>query len=257
MKRNRAVFTVCQNEPLFLPVWLNYYTRHFAPEDVYVLDHDSTDGSVAKAWRRFNPSVVQVHRGESFNHAWLRDTVQAFQRFLLQSYENVLFAEVDEIVVPDLRAYPAGLSQYVQMSHLFSVVRCVGFDVVHQSKEPPLDWDLPIMAQRSFMWSSALYSKPLLAKIPLAWGPGFHTLEVGSPPSDPDLMLIHLHRVDYDACLARHRSAADRTWSKEDLKQGLGYQNRITETAEFDRWFRTYGEGERRHTIDRYLKGAF
>src|SRR4029078_6916324 len=42
-----AVLTIAQNESLFLPVWLGYYSRFFNPDDVYVLDHDSDDGSTA------------------------------------------------------------------------------------------------------------------------------------------------------------------------------------------------------------------
>ena len=87
MKRNRAAFTIVQNEPLFLPKWLDYYARHFPAGDLFVLNHATTDGSTAiaqKAWPGVN--FLPVHRTESFNHSWLRETVESFQRFLLQSY---------------------------------------------------------------------------------------------------------------------------------------------------------------------------
>ena len=35
------------NEAVFLPIWLRYYSRFFAPDDIYVLDHESTDGSTS------------------------------------------------------------------------------------------------------------------------------------------------------------------------------------------------------------------
>ena len=38
-KKSRAVVTMAQNENIFLPVWWKYYSRFFAPEDIYVLDH--------------------------------------------------------------------------------------------------------------------------------------------------------------------------------------------------------------------------
>src|SRR5580704_6832116 len=97
--RKRAAFTIVQNEPVFLPVWLQYYGRYFDRTDLYVLDHDSDDGSTAGVGERSN--LLRVHRDKSFDHAWLAGTVAAFQAFLLRSYERVLFAETDEIVVAD------------------------------------------------------------------------------------------------------------------------------------------------------------
>ena len=44
-RKRRAVVTMVHNESVFLPIWLRYYSRFFAPEDIYVLDNDSTDGS--------------------------------------------------------------------------------------------------------------------------------------------------------------------------------------------------------------------
>src|SRR5215218_5536227 len=40
-----AVLTIVRDERIFFPIWLRYYSRFFAPEDIYVLDHGSTDGS--------------------------------------------------------------------------------------------------------------------------------------------------------------------------------------------------------------------
>ena len=38
-RRPAAVFTIVREEAVFLPIWLRYYTAHFAPEDIYVLHH--------------------------------------------------------------------------------------------------------------------------------------------------------------------------------------------------------------------------
>ena len=37
----RALVTMVHNEPVFLPIWLRYYSRFFAPDDIYVLDNDT------------------------------------------------------------------------------------------------------------------------------------------------------------------------------------------------------------------------
>ena len=259
MKCNRAVFTIVQNEPMFLPLWLQYYGRYFSKADIYVLDHDSTDGSVLSAWKEYRPNVVPVHRAESFNHAWLRDTVQAFQRFLLQSYQNVLFAEIDEIVVANPLYYPKGLSQYIEQNDR-PVVRCVGYNLQQQPDEKPVDWQRPILAQRSVMWLSRLYSKPLLCQVPVLWSLGFHFLEGGQDhliPTDRNLMLLHLHRIDYMYCLRRHEESAKRNWSKKDVEEGFGLQNRICNPEEFHIWYTTEQLGEQRLFIPDYLKEVF
>src|SRR6185503_134162 len=42
-----AVITMVHDEAVFLPIWLRYYSRFFAPGDIYVLDNETSDGSTA------------------------------------------------------------------------------------------------------------------------------------------------------------------------------------------------------------------
>lgn len=233
--RPRAAFTIAHDEPVMLPLWLQYYGRFFEPDDLFVLAHDSGDGSTEALAGACN--VVPVHRRAAFDHRWLRTIVEDFQRFLLRSYDTVLFTEVDEFVVADPTRH-AGLDGYIDAFH-GPAVRCSGFNVVHQEDEPPLRFDAPLLAQRRCWHASLAYSKRLLARIPLQWSQGFHG-EYGAPddPPDPDLMLIHLHRIDYDWCLERHRRSAARDWNEEDRSGGAGVQNRIVEAAAFEEWFR-------------------
>jgi hypothetical protein len=233
--RPRAAFTIVQNEGVMLPLWLDYYGRHFAADDLYVLDHDSTDASTAGLDGRCH--VVPVHRKATFDHHWLKSTGEAFQAFLLRSYDTVLFADVDEFVLADPRRY-AGLGAYIaELTR--PAARCAGFNVVHQPDEPPLRFDAPLLTQRRYWHASLLYSKRLLSRIPLRWSDGFHH-EYNAPddPPDPELLLVHLHRIDHDTCLERHRLSAARDWSEADVLQGAGAHNRITEPEEFEEWFR-------------------
>jgi len=243
-KRPAAVFTIVQNEPAFLPVWCGYYARHFSADDVFILDHDSAEERTLEAMRPFNR--VPVHRMHSFDHEWLRDTVERFQAFLLGSYECVLFAEVDEIVAPPPERFPGGLRELIQAfaSGDAELVRCTGYEIVHDARggEPPLDWSAPILAQRRQCRRSVSYSKPLLARRPLSWILGFHELAEGPvklPEPSPDLLLLHLHRVDFGSCRARTLETAARKWSEVDVLKNRGGQNRITDPVEFERWFYT------------------
>lgn len=234
-QRPRAAFTIVKDEPVMLPLWLDYYGRYFGPEDLYVLDHDSTDGSTDAVSDRCQ--VIPIHREIAFDHRWLRDTVEAFQSFLLRSYETVVFAEVDEFLVADPRFY-RGLGDYIDKLNV-PAARCAGFNVIHQPDEPALRFDAPILAQRALWHASLRYSKRLLARVPLRWTEGFHE-ELSAPddPPDPNLILVHLHRVDYEWCLRRHRASAARRWSEADIARGDGAQNRIADPAVFEEWFR-------------------
>ena len=244
VKRRIAVFTIVQNEPVFLPVWCRYYRQHVPPEDLFVLDHGSTDAVTVETARTCNR--VPVHRSESFNHGWLRDVVERFQAFLLQSYDLVLFCEVDEIVAPDPGRWPAGLAEFLRRRGVpeAGFVRCLGYEIVHQRREgePRLDWQLPVLEQRRYRRRSDRYSKPLLAGRPLEWEIGFHRFrspESALPSPDPDLLLLHLHRVDFQTCRAKTLENAARQWSAADVAAGAGYQNRIVDDQEFEQWFYT------------------
>lgn len=232
--RSRAAFTIVKDEAPMLARWLAHYGRSFDPADLYVLDHASTDGGTSGLAGR--ATVIPVHRDSAFEHRWLRHTVQRFQAFLLQSYKTVVFAEVDEMIVADPRRHEH-LGAYIEAMPGPSA-RCSGFNVVHLPAEPPLDPDRPVLAQRSTWHASLEYSKRLVSRVPLRWIDGFH-VELSQPdgPPDPDLLLVHLHRADHDACLARHRASAARRWLQEDLDGDLGSQNRIADPEAFEAWF--------------------
>ena len=247
--RPAAAFTIVQNESFFLPRWLDYYGRHFDASDLYVLDHNSTDGSTTGLEGRCQ--VIRIHRNVSFDHYWLKRTVEHFQAFLLKSYVTVLFAEADEFILPHPERY-RGLADYIRQMP-GPLARCTGFEVVHDPSEPALRPEALLLQQRTHWRPSALYSKTLLARHPLTWVVGFHEVIGSSQPAlapDPDLILAHLHRVDFDRCLARHEAAARRRWSATDLEKGLGFQSRIFEPAAFAQWFyhdadRGNGPGQR------------
>jgi Glycosyl transferase family 2 len=253
----RAVFTIVQNEPTFLPLWVRYYSRHFDPADIYVLDHGTTDGSTEGLG---GCHVIEAHRDRSFDHAWLKGTVEDFQAFLLRSYDAVLFAEADEFVVPDPDRY-RNLAAYIDALEAPAAC-CTGYNVVHYpDEEPPLRFGELILRQRRW-WhpSRRWYSKRLLARAPLSWSYGFHD-ELIAPfvRPDPALFLVHLHRVDYDYCLARHRSVTERRWYAEDRRRDLGRHYRVVDPVEFRDWFFAgYDlEGTEREPIPERIRAIF
>ena len=222
--------TITHNEALFFPIWLRYYSRYFAASDIYVLDHDTTDGSTD------GTGFVRIPIShETFDNLWMVANVERLQRELLQRYDVVLVTDVDEIVAPD----PAwgSLTEYIDRFDE-PCVNCLGYEVIHLiDREPPFDPSRKVLVQRNYWFANDLYNKPALTATPLSWQPGFHRTVDDEMRLDPDLYLIHLHRLDFEVCQARHRRWAARTWESTDLREGWGTHNRVVEDSEFQRWF--------------------
>lgn len=231
-RRSRAIITMVHNEAVFFPIWLAYYSRFFRPEEIFVLDHDSTDGSTeGEGFTR-----IPTHR-EQFSNEWQVETVQHLQRKLLETHDVVVVVDVDELIVPDPST--GDLGNYIQgFNEPF--VSCMGYEVVHlPDREAPFDPERPVLEQRHYWSENSVYNKSAITTEPAEWVPGFHRRVDLHFRGDPDLRLIHLHRVDYDLCLARHRRWSDREWDREDLGEGWGGHNLISGGDEFDTWFFT------------------
>jgi len=228
--RRRAVMTITHNEALFFPIWLRYYSEFFEPDDIYVLDHDSTDGSTDR------DGFVRIPIShDTFDNLWMVENVERLQRELLGSYDVVLVTDVDEIIAP-LPAW-GSLNEYIDRFDE-PYVNCLGYELIHLvDREEGFDPTRKVLDQRDYWFSNPLYDKPALTTVPLRWQPGFHRTTDGRTRLDPDLYLIHLHRLDYRVCQERHRRWAARPWEPKDLKQDWGTHNRVVEDEEFERWF--------------------
>jgi hypothetical protein len=229
-RQRSALQVMARDEAIFLPIFLRYYSQFFAPEDIYLLDHGSTDGSTdGEGFVR-----IPVER-DTVDNAWRVEQMQSHQRTLLESYDVVLSVDTDEIVAPDpawgtLGEYLSGFQE--------EWVNCLGYEVLHlPDREPPLDQSRPVLDQRDYWFAADGYDKPALATAPTPWGIGFHGREDGQLNLDPDLHLIHLHRIDYEICQERHRVSSERTWSERDLAGGWGRHNRIADDEEFEEWY--------------------
>ncbi len=229
-RRRAAALTIVHNEPVFLPIWLRFYSHFFAADDIYVLDNDTTDGSTdGDGFVR-----VPVSRGQ-IDMTWMVETVQEFQRELLERYDVVLFSDVDEIVTPmpewgSLRDYLDRLDE--------EFVNPLGYEVLHlRDREPPLDVSRPVLDQRGHWFAHDGYDKPVLATVPMTWVEGFHKSADGRHNYDPDLRLIHLRRMDFDLGYARRQDRAARPWAEADVSREMASDHRALEAADYERWF--------------------
>ena len=229
-RKRGAVLTMVRDEGVFLPIWLRYYSRFFAPEDIHVLDHETSDGSTDGG------GFVRIPVShDSVDMTWMMETVTEHQHDLIDRYDVGLVIDVDEIVAPDPRW--GTLGDYIdRFDEPF--VNCLGYELLHlRDEEPAYDPNRPVLEQRGHWYPNDDYDKPALATEPMAWKPGFHRRADDGFSLDPDLRLIHLHRMDYDICLTRHRRLSARTWSAETTASGWAAHNRVTDEQEFERWF--------------------
>ncbi len=263
-----AVFTISRNESVFLPLWVSHYGK--LGEDLFVLDHESDDGSTDI------PGITRriVHRQTTDDVGWMLRTVTAFQHELLREYAVVIFSEVDEFLVPQDTATATGYDIYQRSTdeslptmrvqplsscnlvpHLEShhslasylaawtmtpqdTATATGYDICQRSTDGPLDPSKTFMDQRGWK-RNPRYDKTLVSISPLEWEVGFHRLKgvregADNHYPDPALMLIHLHYMDREIAWSR---LVSRMSGREPEPGSWGIQNKIKDRAEFDKLF--------------------
>ena len=221
-----------RDEAEMLPIWLGYYSRFFAADDIYVIDHDTQDGSTA------GPGFHRIPvTNPTYDVTWLLEQVRCVQHELVARYDTVVVCDVDEIIAPDPASATPDLGAYLDRFDE-DFISCVGYEVLHRPEhEPPIDLGAPLLAQRGSWFRNPIYDKPLIASEPMDWTPGCHRRADGMNNYDPDLRLIHLHRMDVERCFERHLRMAALTHARRDIEAGRGWHNRIVARADFDRWF--------------------
>lgn len=219
MKRRCAVFTIVKNENYFLPIWLKHYKKYFDNSDIYVLDHQTTDGSTDN----LDVNVEKVINELAFDHAWLVQVIQDKQKELLEKYECVLFAESDELVYHPQKPLSYLIDEFLNSEKQYQT--CTGYEVTQDlDKEIPLNVDDNIFDHRNYWFRYHDYDKTLLTKIPLSYVWGFHVAVGKAPDYSMGLKLCHLHRCDFELMLKRHEERAYK-WNKKN--DGGGIQHSI------------------------------
>lgn len=223
-----AVFVMVKDEGYFLPKWLGYYKQFFKPEDIYVLDHQSSDGST----QNLDVNVIHVTNDIAVDHTWIVNTIQDQQRKLLENYRCVLFAESDEIVYPLFQTLDNYIDKFLDGQDEY--ITCIGYEMMQDlEKEKPLSADDPILPNRKHWFRHPLYDKTLLSKVPLNWAWGFHSQD--KPNIHRGLYLLHLHRHDFEMMLKRHEMRVVKWKIKDDGNSS--YQFKISQRDELLKYF--------------------
>jgi hypothetical protein len=209
--KSKAIFTLVQNESYFLPLWIQYYCRYF--EHVFVLDHDTTDGSTDSL--PDNVHHIRLSHPYLYDHVWMNNVANEFQRELLKTYEVVMFAEVDEFVVGPTEDLGSHIDSLMSKN---AFIRCTGIELVEDAD-----------SQRTKMVFDPRYDKVLISSVPCKWGLGFHDAAgVSKSEKHPDTFLVHLHRANKEEYLKRKLAFIRRRADYANESKEWGYQNKFT-----------------------------
>ena len=205
-----AVLVLLHKEAFFTPYFQSYYGGLFGNENIYAIGDPNTDSFMYMFEKANLLQLGAEFQGDYGTHCRM---VQNTQNMLLEKYDTVVFAEVDEFIFPNPE-------KYTDLKHFLSVnkddfFRVQGFNVIHDmDNEKPIDPKRPIMSQRKWWYKHGTEngggeSKMLITRKPgVSYHAGFHWSEP-SVPEHPDLFNFHLHEFDFNICNSRVKARFD------------------------------------------------
>jgi hypothetical protein len=197
-----AAVTFCRDEGRMLPLWLRYYGEQLGPENLYVVDDSSEDGSTDGL--SCNVLHIPPIRGGKFESTRMK-FLGGLAASLRTLYDCVVFADADEFVAPDPARY-SGLKDFIaRQGDDVAAVGALGLNVVHAvDAEPPLDLTSPVLGQRTLAKFVPVMCKPSVNLAGAPWFAASHGIRAPYVV-DPDLWMFHLKWADRDLL----RAAAD------------------------------------------------
>jgi hypothetical protein len=208
-----VALTQVKNEPILLPVWLKYYSKHF--DDIYVSNHGGENDYIDELEKEYKFKRFYDSGTKGWNHQALVDSVKRCQVKLLKKYDYVLYADVDEFVIPrnvTLREYMQGLKK--------DIIVCTGREVLTYDDEAPIDWSKPLLAQRRKWFPHSAEFKCPISNHASDWALGFHytknMVTIASrnkisleeyiySQAEPDLYMVHINKIDLSLWNSRGR----------------------------------------------------
>jgi len=207
MKKFCAVYGLFKNEYRFLPLWIKYYSGLFGMENLYILDHCSTDDSTKDL--ECNVEIVGEKVSFCSDHHWIYKTMLDKHVELLKEYKYVISVDADEFIFTTPKY--ENLKHYIETNNEKSVRRpgirrCTGYEIIQQPDEQALKWNKPILIKQRNRWIRLnTYDKESIVSKVTNWSMGRHfTHNKKHDPPDGNLILCHLHRVDYEHCKEKY-----------------------------------------------------
>ena len=258
---NIAIFTMTKDEKVFFPIWLKYYSRFFKKQNIYVLDNETSDGSLKNGYLSANfpqkrLSISELNKSKFitipvinsyvFDEKWRVNKVTQFRNHLYKlKYSIVIFVDTDEILIPDPLYYKdltEYLLKFLQKNDTF--ITTFGHEIHSFKTDKKIDLKKSIFSQRKIWHKNYGYNKPLIAKngVNLKWVIGFHDTHDNKYNIDKHLILLHLHKIDYQYSKKRHKKFSKLKWNpKQNKFVGYWYNLNLKDfDNQFDKFWNLY-----------------
>ena len=190
------------------------WDRIFGKRIAVTFEHDFSD--YAKLWRDYYSQFMDIKIikiGDMLRNDWGATTklLNSTQEELFKKYDLILYADVDEILIPDPEHY-RDLGEY--LTTVKGVARCTGYNVVELEGDKPLELDKPILTQRGNWIRDKLYDKFVILTEPQHFLNNHHISN--EVPCDPNLVMFHLRDSDIARAKERNKKLGV-TFNQQDL----------------------------------------
>lgn len=217
-----AALTMVRNDEKFLRKWVDYYASQFGKENLFIW-LDGLDQAIPDFCKGTNIQAVKHKSGTIHKADKLRiDFLSLKAAELFKTYDIVIGTDVDEFLVVD-SLLNVSLADF--LSNYKTKLTCIsglGIDVGQNLNcEQAIDWDKPLLSQRSYAKLSTRYSKTNVLLKPAQWGSGFHRVRNANFHIAKGLYLFHFGCVDLARLAEKSGDAllAASGWSKHLKKR--------------------------------------
>jgi hypothetical protein len=194
--------TFAYNETFFLRRWAEYYGNQLGFENLFVVDHGSSDLSTLGLGAT---NILRVPRSP-YDEIKRVDAATFLHRGLLNYFDAGFVMDADEFVIADPAKYK-NLAEFAANAKA-DALACIGLELYQvRSLEGEFIESLPILFQRRHVVFDSWMCKRSFGRIPMQFGGGFHT---SNQPVvfDPDLYLIHAKNFNFTHRRARQAITA-------------------------------------------------
>lgn len=181
-------------------VWLKYYSKYFDDLIIFVCGYENYDGykELSTVDKKYKYETIGGSDIYSLDTHYM---VFKKQKELVESYDWVIYTDLDEIVIPS--SYYKDLRDYMLKSKKKQTF-CAGYEVFMDDSEVPIDYGRPpILKQRKYWYKdeTGSYNKPALSRVASDWAMGFHKIrDMGDEDvrriSKTGLYLVHLKHIN-------------------------------------------------------------
>ena len=193
-RRPLAAVTFVWDEVDYLRAWLAYYGGQLGRDNLFVVAHGEVPEvlKLAEGCRIYGMPRTRVDKVFARRKS---DMAEGLVSFLLTEYQTVIVGDVDEMVVID-PAVSGSLPDFVAANRQRNrSLKAFNLNLLDDPTAPPVDFDRPILAQRSLAHTMHHYCKPVIVSDRVSFGAGFH-YSSHYPEIAEGAYLVHLHFAD-------------------------------------------------------------